>query len=141
MPGIGPQVFIQEAADDIVPGAGLPYEERLDLDDLFDSGNEKDIECKQDKEVEQCLSSTEVQLCQIMKRVEFRRKFGLRVALLLTPNMLDNIWTMLDVRGVVGVREVVVPDDTDCDSNLDDAPNERIHREQNGIVNVGKCCI
>ena len=33
-----------------------------------------------DKEVEQCLSSTEVQLCQIMKRVEFRGKFDLRVA-------------------------------------------------------------
>ena len=51
-----------------------------------------------DKEMEQCLSSTEVQLRQIMKRVEFRGKFDLRVALVLTPNMLDNIWNMLDVR-------------------------------------------
>ena len=34
-----------------------------------------------------------------------------------------------------------MPDDTDGDSDLDEAPNERIHREHNGIVNVGKCCI
>ena len=43
----------------------------------------------------------EEQLCKIMKRMEFWGKYGLRVALLLTPNMLDNICAMIEVRNVV----------------------------------------
>ncbi|KAI0240327.1 hypothetical protein LSAT2_008981 [Lamellibrachia satsuma] len=34
----------------------------------------------------------------------------------------------------VDADEVVVPDDTDGDSDLDEAPNERIHREQNEMM-------
>ena len=57
-----------------------------------------------DKEVELSLSATEVKLCRIMKRVELRGKFGLRVALILTPNMLSNIATMLEVREKANVE-------------------------------------
>ena len=51
------------------------------------------------------------------------------------------ILPLIDTVIVCSFTEVVAPDDTDGDSDLDKAPNERIHREQNGIVNVGKCCI
>ena len=51
------------------------------------------------------------------------------------------ILPLIDIVIVCSFTEVVVPDDTDGDRDLDEAPNERIHREQNGIVNVGKCCI
>jgi len=57
-----------------------------------------------DKEVELSLSVTEVKLCRIMKRVELRGKFGLRVALILTPNMLSNIATMMKVREKANVE-------------------------------------
>ena len=57
-----------------------------------------------DKEVEQSLTQTEIKLCSIMKRVEFRGKFGCRVALLLTPNMLENVKMMLEVRVVAQIE-------------------------------------
>ena len=56
------------------------------------------------KAKELSLSATEVKMCRIMKRVELRGKFGLRVALILTPNMLSNIATMMEVREKANVE-------------------------------------
>ena len=44
-----------------------------------------------DKEIKSSLSAVEVKLCEFMTRVEFREKFGPRVALLLTLNIVIEI--------------------------------------------------
>ena len=65
--------------------------QRLKLDDLENCLKEN---AAPDEEVAKSMTVLERKLCDIMNRVEFRGKFGLRVAKLLTPNMSVYVKTL-----------------------------------------------
>ena len=44
-----------------------------------------------DPEIEQCLSPVERKLARFLHRIEIRGKFGRKVAILLTPTMLEDV--------------------------------------------------
>ena len=75
--------------------------QRLKLDDLENCLKENGAP---DEEVAKSMTVLERKLCDIMKRVEFRGKFGLRVAMLLTPNMSLNIKTLIKLRQQLGIQ-------------------------------------
>ncbi|KAL3867347.1 hypothetical protein ACJMK2_044556 [Sinanodonta woodiana] len=56
-------------------------------------------------EVRTSLSEMEQRLCDSLMRVEVRGKFGKRVAILLTPNMIENIKTLLRYRKAAKVDQ------------------------------------
>ena len=51
-----------------------------------------------DKEIVSSLSEVERYFCHTMKRIECRKKFGIRIAILLTPNMVENINGIIEMR-------------------------------------------
>ena len=51
-----------------------------------------------DPEIEQCLSPVERKLARFLHRIEIRGKFGRKVAILLTPTMLEDVERVITQR-------------------------------------------